>query len=63
MVSRADLDIQCEFARAGHRDLDRASLKEAAAQMDAMLKRANLTANEIGDIAKDFRLWRKKTPK
>jgi prevent-host-death family protein len=50
-------------ARAGHRDLDRASLKEAAAQMDAMLKRANLTTNEIGDIAKDFRLWRKKTPK
>jgi hypothetical protein len=50
-------------ARAGHRDLDRATLKEAAAQMDAMLKDANFTTNEIGDIGKDFRLWREKNPK
>jgi hypothetical protein len=27
---------------------------------DAMLKHANFTTNEIGDIGKDFRLWRKK---
>jgi prevent-host-death family protein len=50
-------------ARAGHRDLDRASLKEAAAQMDAMLKRAKLPRNELGGIARELRLWRKKKPK
>jgi prevent-host-death family protein len=50
-------------ARAGHRDLDRATLKEAAAQIDAMLEHANITTSEIGDIGKDFRLWREKKPK
>jgi hypothetical protein len=50
-------------ARAGHRDLDRASLKEAAARMDAMIRQANFSADEIGDVAADFRVWRKKKSK
>jgi prevent-host-death family protein len=49
--------------RVGRRDLDRAALKEAAIQMDAMLKDAHFTADEIGDISKDFRLWRKSNRK
>jgi hypothetical protein len=50
-------------ARAGHPDLDRAALKEAAIQMDAMLKRASFTEQEMEEISKDFRSWRKKRPK
>jgi PHD/YefM family antitoxin component YafN of YafNO toxin-antitoxin module len=46
-------------ARATRQDLDRAALKEAAMQMDAMLKHAQVTADEIDDISKDFRSWRK----
>ncbi len=46
-------------ARAGHPDLDRAALKEAAAHMDAMLKRANFTDAEMEGISTDFRSWRK----
>jgi hypothetical protein len=49
--------------RATRRDLDRAALKEAAIQMDAMLKGAHFTADEIGDISKEFRLWRKTSRK
>jgi len=49
--------------RAARRDLDRATLKEAAIQMDAMLKNAHFTADEIGDISKEFRLWRKSSRK
>ena len=44
-------------------DLDRAALKEAAIQMDAMLKRASFTEQEMEEISKDFRSWRKKRPK
>jgi hypothetical protein len=36
---------------------------EAAIQMDAMLKNAHITADEIGDISKEFRLWRKSSRK
>ncbi len=50
-------------ARAGHPDLDRAALKEAAAHMDAMLKRANFTEKELAEISRDFQSWRKKKPK
>jgi prevent-host-death family protein len=50
-------------ARAGHPDLDRAALKEAAIQMDAMLKRANFTDEEMADISQDFRSWRKRKSK
>lgn len=50
-------------ARAGHPDLDRATLKEAAVQMDAMLKRAKFSEKELGALSKDFRLWRMKKPK
>ena len=49
--------------RVSHRDLDRAALKEAALQMDAMLKGAHFTADEVDKISKDFRLWRKRTRK
>lgn len=49
--------------RATHRDLDRAALKEAALQMDAMLKDAHFTADEMDNISKNFRLWRKRTRK
>jgi hypothetical protein len=38
-------------------------LKEAAIQMDAMLKDAQFTADEIGEISKDFRLWRNSSRK
>jgi prevent-host-death family protein len=50
-------------ARAGHPDLDRAALKEAAIQMDAMLKRAHFTDEEMADISQDFRSWRKRKSK
>lgn len=50
-------------ARAGHPDLDRAALKEAAAHMDAMLKHANFTEKELAEISRDFQSWRKKKPK
>jgi prevent-host-death family protein len=46
-------------ARATRRDLDRAALKEAAIQMDAMLKHAKVTTDEIDDVSKDFRSWRR----
>ena len=49
--------------RAARRDLDRAALKEAAIRMDAMLKDAHFTPDEIGNISKDFRLWRKSSRK
>jgi hypothetical protein len=44
-------------------DRDRAALKEAAAHMDAMLRRANFTEKDLDGISKDFRSWRKKKPK
>jgi prevent-host-death family protein len=50
-------------ARAGHPDLDRAALKEAAIKMDAMLARANFTDDEMEAISKDFQSWRKRKPK
>jgi len=50
-------------ARAGHPDLDRAALKEAAIKMDAMLERANFTDDEMEAISKDFQSWRKRKPK
>jgi len=50
-------------ARAGHPDLDRAALVEAAARMDEMLERAHITEKEIEEISKDFRSWRKKQSK
>jgi prevent-host-death family protein len=49
--------------RATRRDLDRAALKEAAIQMDAMLKDAQFTADELDGISKEFRSWRKSTRK
>jgi prevent-host-death family protein len=50
-------------ARAGHPDLDRATLKEAAIKMDAMLERADFTDDEMEAISKDFQSWRKRKPK
>lgn len=50
-------------ARAGHPDLDRAALKEAAAHMDAMLQRADFTDEEMNELSRDFRSWRKKKRK
>ena len=50
-------------ARARHRDLDRAALKEAAIHMDEMLKRANFTEDELEEISKDFGSWRKRKSK
>jgi proteasome assembly chaperone (PAC2) family protein len=46
-------------ARAARQDLNRAVLKDAAIQMDAMLKQAQFTTEEIDGISKDFRSWRK----
>jgi hypothetical protein len=45
------------------RNLNRATLNEAAIQMDAKLKDAHFSADEIGNVAKDFRLWRKSSRK
>jgi prevent-host-death family protein len=50
-------------ARAARQDLNRAALKDAAIQMDAMLKHAQFTTDEIEGISKDFRSWRKNTRK
>jgi hypothetical protein len=50
-------------ARAGQASLDRAALKEAASQVDEMLKAANFQEKEIEEISKEFRAWRKKKPK
>jgi hypothetical protein len=50
-------------ARAGHASLDRAALKAAASQVDAMLKAAKFDEKEIEEISKEFRSWRKKKPK
>jgi hypothetical protein len=47
-------------AGAGHPDLDRAALKEAAAHMDALLRRSNFAEKELEETSKDFRSWRKK---
>ena len=49
--------------RAGHPDLDRAALKEAAARMDKILEQAHISEKEMEEISKDFRSWRKKRPK
>jgi prevent-host-death family protein len=50
-------------ARASQRDLNRATLKEAAAQMDAMLKDEHFTDAEIAEITREFRDWRRKKGK
>ena len=46
-------------AKAARRDSDRAALKDAAIQMDRVLKQAQFTTDEIDGISKDFRSWRK----
>ena len=50
-------------ARAARADLDRAALKEAAAKMDGMLKRAGFTDAQLDDVTRDFRAWRKTSRK
>ena len=50
-------------ARAARVDLNRAALKVAAAQMDALLKREGLTDAELDEVTRDFRTWRKKSRK
>jgi prevent-host-death family protein len=44
-------------------DLDRASLKEAAAHMDALLHREGCTEKDLDEVTRDFRAWRKKRQK
>ena len=44
-------------------DLNRAALNNAAAQMDALLKREGLTDAELDEVTRDFRRWRKKSRK
>jgi antitoxin (DNA-binding transcriptional repressor) of toxin-antitoxin stability system len=50
-------------ARAARADLDRAALKEAAAKMDRMLKRAGFSDAQLDDVTRDFRAWRKTSRK
>jgi prevent-host-death family protein len=50
-------------ARAARADLDRASLKEAAAKMDELLKLEGFTDAELDEVTQDFRVWRKKSRK
>jgi antitoxin (DNA-binding transcriptional repressor) of toxin-antitoxin stability system len=50
-------------ARAARADLDRAALKEAAAKMDGMLKRAGFSEAQLDDVTRDFRAWRKSSRK
>lgn len=50
-------------ARAARADLDRAALKEAAAKMDGMLKRAGFSEAQLEDVTRDFRAWRKTSRK
>ena len=47
-------------ARAARADLDRLALKEAAAQMDALLQREGVTEADLDQVTRDFRAWRKK---
>ncbi len=44
-------------------DLDRASLKEAAAKMDALLKRQEVTEKALDEVTRDLRSWRKQKKK
>ena len=37
------------------------TLKEAAGHVDSMLKKARFTDEELEEVARDFRTWRKKT--
>jgi len=50
-------------ARAARADLDRAALKEAAAKMDALLQREGFTEQDLDEVTRDFRSWRKKKKK
>jgi PHD/YefM family antitoxin component YafN of YafNO toxin-antitoxin module len=50
-------------ARAARVDLDRASLKEAAAKMEGMLERAGFTESQLDEVTRDFRAWRKTSRK
>ena len=47
-------------ARAARADLDRLALKEAAAQMDALLQREGVTEADLDQVTREFRAWRKK---
>ena len=47
-------------ARAARADLDRLALKEAAAQMDALLQREGVTEADLDQVTRAFRAWRKK---
>jgi hypothetical protein len=48
-------------ARAGEADLDRAALKAAAAQMDAMLRRAHFGERELEKVVGEFGRRRRKS--
>ena len=50
-------------ARSARADLDRAALKEAAAKMDALLQREGFTEQDLDEVTRDFRSWRKKKKK
>jgi len=50
-------------ARAARADLDRASLKEAAAKMDALLQHEGFTEQDLDEMTREFRSWRKKKKK
>ncbi len=50
-------------ARAARADLNRASLKEAATKMDALLKREGFAEKDLDEVTRDFRAWRKKQRK
>jgi prevent-host-death family protein len=49
--------------RAAQSQTDRAALKEAAGHMDSMLKKARFTDEELEEVVRDFRSWRKKKRK
>lgn len=49
--------------RAAQAQTDRAALKEAAGHIDSLLKQAHFTDDELEEVVRDFRSWRKKKRK
>jgi prevent-host-death family protein len=52
------IPVKATQAEANH-----AALKQAAAHVDAMLKRAGFTDRDTDEVARGFRAWRKKRKK
>ena len=47
-------------AKAERKDADRATLRKAAASLDAMLRKAGFNEADLDEAVRDFRSWRKR---